>query len=641
MSVVVAVVGYRDSEDAVSRQWRSLGSRPAPSPGAAACNDDPTVIYAVLRLTLSEQKYVPTTFLSPTHLRLQKHRLRPNSRPFAFNGDMSLTGPRLRQLHATITRRPKLDTSADDDTLPAPAPNTSSDFSSDDLKKPPDDDECNKPMDFGRRDPSFWVALLFIVAPVYLVTPISWAYTLYTARRLYLSRYNDVLPLSSSLAVWEWALFAYCVFESAFSIYYQSLARYARAYKSRVPQRDMHELQLIFTRVLQSGLAPSLAPGARPRPQSPAEPLVSLKYDDPRASDYRNHFRLWFWGAPWKDITRESMRRWLSWAVFDKPLPMLDNMQKINIEEATIMMEKRAGGRLREDPPEGKDHIEPVGLTWDPVNVWSRPGILYVIGELMNRSAKWYLEWKYNMVEREYEGIGYLIRDPSPEQTPTESPLVLMHGLGFGVAQYLLGVLLLLRHIPSDRPILIPLQPNISHAIFHPTHVVPLTRDQWVNGLKLLFEKLRWDEEGVTMVSHSKGSLIHTWMLKAYPELIKRSCFVDPGRPRSVLLFMGGGPCLELCVPITHERGKDAVIDAGRVRRYLTNHGVHENLYWDPNGKHGQPVLDKKGLKALKDWLLASEPNRAARPSDSSESSEWSESEDEVLDCIIPYQRRR
>ncbi|KAG8941755.1 hypothetical protein FRC00_012215 [Tulasnella sp. 408] len=354
------------------------------------------------------------------------------------------------------------------------------------------------------------------------------------------------------------------------------------------------------------------------------------------------------------------------------------------------MLEKRAGGRLREDPPEGTDHIEPLGLTWDPVNVWSRPGILYVFGELMNRSAKWYLEWKYNMVEREYEGIGYLIRDPSPEQPPTQSPLVLMHGLGLGVIQYVPSILLLMQHIPSDRPILIPLQPNISQAIFHPTHVLPLTRDQWVNGLKLLFEKLRWDEEGVTMVSHSKGSLIHTWMLKAYPELIKRSCFVDPGMTSGVCFCLWEGdlawnfvyrkptnaiqlimkyfaatePGIALAVQrhwdwtanalwfeeIPRPRdpyyaayflgGKDAVIDGWRVRRYLVNHGVDENLYWDPNGQHGQPVLDKKGLKALKDWLLAPEPKRSAPSSDSSESSEWSESEDEVLDCIIPNRQR-
>lgn len=125
-------------------------------------------------------------------------------------GDMSLAGPRLRQrqLRAAVTRRQTLYTSADDNTVPAPPPDTSSD----DLKKP-FEDECNKPMDFGRRDLSFWLALVFLVAPLYLVTPLSWAYTAYTARRLYLSRYHDVHTLSSTLAVWEWALFVYCVFE--------------------------------------------------------------------------------------------------------------------------------------------------------------------------------------------------------------------------------------------------------------------------------------------------------------------------------------------------------------------------------------------------------------------------------------------
>ncbi|KAG8975875.1 hypothetical protein FRB90_009386, partial [Tulasnella sp. 427] len=373
------------------------------------------------------------------------------------------------------------------------------------------------------------------------------------------------------------------------------------------------------------------------------------------------------------------MRQWLSWSVFDKPLSTLDKLQRILIEEATIIIEKRAGAKLNEDPAEGKDHIEPLGLTWDPVNVWSRPGIIYVVGELLNRSCKWFLEWKYGMIEREYEGIGYLIRDPAPNQIPTQAPIVLMHGLGFGLAQYAPSIILLMQTIPLDRPVLIPLQPSISQTILHPTHVIPLSRDQWVNGLRMLIEKLRWDEDGVTMVSHSKGSLVHTWMLKSHPELIKRSCFVDPvcfclwegdlawnfvyRRPINAIhlimkYFAATEPGIALAVQrhfdwaanalwfeeIPRPRdpyytsyflgGKDAVIDANRVRRYLVNHGVSENLHWDPNGHHGQPVFEKKGLKALKEWILAPEPERPAPPSDSgiessNSSSGWSESEDE------------
>ena len=29
-------------------------------------------------------------------------------------------------------------------------------------------------------------------------------------------------------------------------------------------------------------------------------------------------------------------------------------------------------------------------------------------------------------------------------------------------------------------------------------------------------------------MSHSNGSFVHAWLLKAHPELFRRSCFVDP-----------------------------------------------------------------------------------------------------------------
>lgn len=206
--------------------------------------------------------------------------------------------------------------------------------------------------------------------------------------------------------------------QAVFSIYYQSLAYRAQNYKSRVPHRDIHELQLIFTRVLQTGLAPPLAPGARSRPQSPAELITTLKYDDPRAVDFRNHFRHWFQGAPWKDITRRAMSEWLSWSVFDIPLDNLDQIQKIVVEEALILIERRCGGRLREEPEPGKKHIKPYTLTWDPVVIWGRPGILYVLGELFNRGAKLFLEYRHGMAARSFDGIEYVFHVQATEDEP-------------------------------------------------------------------------------------------------------------------------------------------------------------------------------------------------------------------------------
>lgn len=33
---------------------------------------------------------------------------------------------------------------------------------------------------------------------------------------------------------------------------------------------------------------------------------------------------------------------------------------------------------------------------------------------------------------------------------------------------------------------------------------------------------------GVSMLSHSNGSVHHAWVLKDAPEMVRRTCFVDP-----------------------------------------------------------------------------------------------------------------
>lgn len=63
-------------------------------------------------------------------------------------------------------------------------------------------DEVQLPI--GTRDWTYWAALCFAVVPVYSVVPLSWAYTLYTFRRLY---------LKETLQYWELSLLGYTLFE--------------------------------------------------------------------------------------------------------------------------------------------------------------------------------------------------------------------------------------------------------------------------------------------------------------------------------------------------------------------------------------------------------------------------------------------
>ncbi|RDX55582.1 hypothetical protein OH76DRAFT_1468814 [Lentinus brumalis] len=144
--------------------------------------------------------------------------------------------------------------------------------------------------------------------------------------------------------------------------------------------------------------------------------------------------------------------------------------------------------------------------------------------------------------------------------------------------------------------------------------------------------------KGVTVLSHSNGSFGHAWLLKTHPRMVTRSCFVDPVtfcswegdlcynfiyRPCSnglhliVKYFVG----TELGVANFLQRhfdwpsnclwyeeipnarnpkktmfvlgGKDSIIDANRVKRYLMSHGVRKGLHFDPDGHHGEALLTR------------------------------------------------
>jgi hypothetical protein len=156
----------------------------------------------------------------------------------------------------------------------------------------------------------------------------------------------------------------------------------------------------------------------------------------------------------------------------------------------------------------------------------------------------------------------------SKEKRPSR-PVVLMHGLGLGLFQYTTLLSHMFDALP-DCPILVPLQPHISQNIFHSSFLTPMNRHITADALAGLLTNLGWaDDEtgstktaelgvgdekavatrstGVTMLSHSKyvraplnvctpqsndrsvsGSFVHAWMLKSYPNMVYRSCFVDP-----------------------------------------------------------------------------------------------------------------
>ncbi|KAI0034072.1 hypothetical protein K488DRAFT_77450 [Vararia minispora EC-137] len=516
----------------------------------------------------------------------------------------------------------------------------------------------------GSRNFAFYAALVLFVGPLWSIVPLSWIFVLYSL---------------FTGAVWQYhaprlALFIFAVAEVFFSVHYASCSRLVSG-PCLIPSGDMRELQVTFTRVLKAGLANLPEEGYDEetlpvtRPGSPAEDIVQLEKDDPRAIDFRNSLRTWFGKVPWSQIHRQQMKAWLYWAIFNARMPELDAIpppKKKFLDEALTLIEKRSGTVI----PEGSNPAaRPMLLTLDPINFAWRPLVWYLFVYAGNISFKRYLVVNCKMTIIWKDGVEYLCHAPHGWNASTgPSPVVFLHGLGLGLIQYAHIIFNLLSHT-THRPLLVPLQPHISQLIFHPEFLTPKGRHATAASMHGLFVELGWvaDEgdistesvfggstvpakrRGVTIVSHSNGSFVHAWLLKAHASIVARSCFVDPvtfcswegdvchnflyRRPSTALellmyYFVGS----ELGVTNVLQRhfdwssnslyyeeipnardpmctrfflgGKDAILSAERVRKYLSSHGVRKGMAYDPDGHHGSALLGRSaGFEELVQWL--------------------------------------
>lgn len=101
----------------------------------------------------------------------------------------------------------------------------------------------------------------------------------------------------------------------------------------------------------------------------------------------------------------------------------------------------------------------------------------------------------------------YLIRTPPVGSSPQGPPILFLHGLGVGLAQYTIFISALLSS-PAlrNRTILVPIQPHISQQVFHAQHLAPPKPKSVVRDLKRMIDEAcaGREEKRAVVVSHSK-----------------------------------------------------------------------------------------------------------------------------------------
>lgn len=338
-------------------------------------------------------------------------------------------------------------------------------------------------------------------------------------------------------------LFVWSVVEVAFSLYYQYLVRRVQ---KRNPILSRETVDPIMVRVMREAILDNLEDPARFVSNIDAHndipiPKASLAYDDPCAVAFRREMSGWFMGMKPEHITRADVLDWLACFMFDKRYDEVlahdtrDGAMQELLAEVLHTFEARRGLPFAESAPPGVERKRPMLLTLDPVHVHTRPLMLYVMVTAMNRAVEGY--FRLHGVRRCRHGsLSYLLYVPRgwrPEAVwagKAYRPILFLHGLGLGLSEYALALRALLRPHgqPAPYPVVIPLQPWMSYEFFSPRFLRPWHHVEAPALLHGILTRHGFDKCHVSILSHSMGTIVHAWLMRAWPKLIARSVFVDP-----------------------------------------------------------------------------------------------------------------
>lgn len=183
-------------------------------------------------------------------------------------------------------------------------------------------------------------------------------------------------------------------------------------------------------------------------------------------------------------------------------------------EHCVELVEARAAMPFKEGR---NSKVKVIRLTLDPVRVYQRPLILYTFVFSIQRLLT-YKAALNGFREIKDHDTRYLIRippgwTPSPTSAEANKPFLFIHGLGMGLPQYatLLGYLQKAKTL-QNRPIVVLVQPHISMSFFAKNYLNPPNEQTCCAGLKRMAERWGFDKSGMTVLSHSNGT-VRLWSL--------------------------------------------------------------------------------------------------------------------------------
>ena len=279
------------------------------------------------------------------------------------------------------------------------------------------------------------------------------------------------------------------------------------------------------------------------KPTTPQPMLASRQWDYVRESVWSSHPTLearraflmgWFYDAPFDQLRREDAMSFLSWKRYGLPFEgnylSKDQIHSLIAEDLPRLCEEVNGGnplqsRSADETPLGcmRFNLEPLRYRHKPLVFY---GVTHGAFHLVRHTLKKEYGFDYTPAADGSKDIAYWYRAPSCPIEEANPPLVFVHGVG-GLSFYYPLISKLTEEIEKkedNTPIILLDLPQVSLRI---NDDIPSIASS-VDSVCEILDKTVGSDKKATMVGHSFGSLILSWMVQSRPDRVSNCIFLDP-----------------------------------------------------------------------------------------------------------------
>ncbi|KAJ9074774.1 hypothetical protein DSO57_1003052 [Entomophthora muscae] len=232
------------------------------------------------------------------------------------------------------------------------------------------------------------------------------------------------------------------------------------------------------------------------------------------AGNIQEAFAGWMHERPDEPLHIEYFKPLINFFFFDKKEEEMTLKEKVEAEEVYKLFNEKIPSNP--DPSQPLKSFSFIDQTADDMPYHPKPLMLYLTVKALQTLTSSIL---YTLGFRRYvtRGLAYWFL---PGNSP-KPPVMYIHGLGMGYFVYLPTLHALLSSNPGRGVILV----DLPHVGMAPVDVI-LNHDQTIKAVDAMFTRHRLEK--VSLVGHSYGSLVASWLIQKRPQYLGHVHLVDP-----------------------------------------------------------------------------------------------------------------